>query len=334
MSKFEVLKEADAKASFTSPSKCRKLSRKGIVKKNQNLLRITKLDANGKYSYKFGEKLVEGFKSCSYPGLIVGHGKCSENGDLVPKYMGWLWNVETLGINKVRKGWCPGAIPTPVKEIMNSFLNKNQLEDQENFNCASDSKISTDKAPKASQEDIHATKCELCELNKSRVFKDMETQYDVNDVAEDSREFKSTQRISSKINEHDVTGRRKLSSAKNDKLSINKIEENRTENEAFSNGIDEKFNSKQLIGALNNKSSQMKEAFESDLRSSQNRKTFPSHANKNMSLVGTRKTLGAVPKETTKKQQKSSINDPRKSIKYVITYFLRSFDYFMIKLLI
>ena len=309
MSKFEVLKEGNVKASFISPKKCIKLSRKGIVKKNQNLLRITQLDGNGKYSYKFGEK---------YPGLIVGHDKCSENGDLVPKYMGWMWNVETLGINKVRKGWCPGAIPIPVKEIMKSFLNTNQLKDQENLKCASDSKSTI-----VSEVENHATKCENCELNKRRVFNDMETQYDANDVAEDSREFKSTKRISSKFNEHDMNGRKKSSSSsvKNDKLSISKIEGNKTEDEAFSNGSDEKFNSKQLIGALNNKSSRMKEASQSDWGSLQNRKTFPSHTNKNMSLMGTRKTLGAVPKVMQKKdQQKSLTNDARKSVKYVINY--------------
>lgn len=325
MSKFEVFKEADAKASFTVPKKCKKLSSKGIVNKNQNLLRITKLDGNGKYSYKFGEK---------YPGLIVGHDKCSENGDLVPKYMGWLWNVETLGINKVRKGWCPGAIPTPVKEIMKSFLNTNPMEDQESFKCTNDTKSSVDEASKVSQEDIQSPKCEICELNKKRVFHDMETQYDVEDVAKNLRELKNTQRISSKINEHDarynVTSSKKSSassSAKHDKLSISTLEENKTENESISNGTDEEFNSKQLTGALNNKSSKMKEAFQSVSRSSQNRKTLPSNNSKNMSLVGNRKTLGAVPKETQKKQQKSLVNDAKKSVKYVISCFMGTSDW-------
>lgn len=91
-------------------------SRRDIVKKHGDLVRITQLEGKGKFSYDFGEK---------YPGLIVGHEKCKdgENGGLVPKYMGWLWNIETVGIKNVRKGWCPGAIPEAVKDIMQSFLN-------------------------------------------------------------------------------------------------------------------------------------------------------------------------------------------------------------------
>lgn len=99
------------KESLRSP---RGESTKNIIKKHGDLVRLTQLEGKGKFSYEFGEK---------YPGLIVGHEKCKDSGGLVPKYMGWLWNIETIGINKVRKGWCPGAIPEPVKQIMKSFLN-------------------------------------------------------------------------------------------------------------------------------------------------------------------------------------------------------------------
>lgn len=47
----------------------------------------------GKYSYKFGNR---------YPGVVLGHKTCKADGGAVPPYMGWLWNVEIPGINKVR----------------------------------------------------------------------------------------------------------------------------------------------------------------------------------------------------------------------------------------
>jgi hypothetical protein len=44
-----------------------------------------------RYSYKFGRK---------YPGVVIGHNHDVEV-PRVPSYMGWLWNIKTLGINKV-----------------------------------------------------------------------------------------------------------------------------------------------------------------------------------------------------------------------------------------
>ncbi|KAG5669735.1 hypothetical protein PVAND_000029 [Polypedilum vanderplanki] len=123
---FEVFREGGSGSFSSIHKKCddeEKLTRKQIVEKHGDLVRITQLEGKRKYSYKFGEK---------YPGLIVGHEKCKEDNCLVPKYMGWLWNVESLGMKKVRKGWCPGAIPEPVKEIMNSFLNNNPLNCDQN----------------------------------------------------------------------------------------------------------------------------------------------------------------------------------------------------------
>ena len=105
-------------------------------------------------------------------------------------------------------------------------------------------------------------------------------------------------------------------------MSISRIEENTNENEAFSNGSNEKFNSKELIAALNKKSSGIKKAFQSDLGSHQNRKTFPSNTRKNMNLVVNGKTHGTVPNKIQQKQQKSLINDRDKIVKYVINYFV------------
>lgn len=45
-----------------------------------------------KYSYKFGKK---------HPGVVLGHRNCVGYGGPVPHNMGWLWNVQIPGIEKV-----------------------------------------------------------------------------------------------------------------------------------------------------------------------------------------------------------------------------------------
>lgn len=51
------------------------------------------------------------------PGVIVGHESCKGNDMLVPKDMGWMWNV---GISE--RGWRPGAVRKSVAKIMQLFL--------------------------------------------------------------------------------------------------------------------------------------------------------------------------------------------------------------------
>lgn len=58
-----------------------------------------------------------------HPGIVRGHAICRYNHDLVPKDMGWLWNVEIPGISKVRRGWRPGAVMNSVAKIMKLHLN-------------------------------------------------------------------------------------------------------------------------------------------------------------------------------------------------------------------
>lgn len=54
----------------------------------------------------------------------MGHKSCQNDALLVPKNMGWLWNVEIPGITKIRRGWKPGAVPKPVATMMKHFLRK------------------------------------------------------------------------------------------------------------------------------------------------------------------------------------------------------------------
>lgn len=52
----------------------------------------------------------------------MGHECCQDGGFLVPKNMGWLWNVGTHGMPSIRRGWRPGAIKKSVAKIMKKFL--------------------------------------------------------------------------------------------------------------------------------------------------------------------------------------------------------------------
>lgn len=103
MTSFKVIRENESFASVNAKCDEKKITRKNIVRKHGDLVRMTQIEGKEKFSYKFGDK---------YPGLIVGHEKCKDKDGncIVPKYMGWLWNIETLGIKKVRKGWCPGKL--------------------------------------------------------------------------------------------------------------------------------------------------------------------------------------------------------------------------------
>lgn len=57
-------------------------------------------------------------------GIVLGHENCQSDTLLVPKNMGWLWNVEIPGITSIRRGWKPGAVPKPVARMMKQFLRK------------------------------------------------------------------------------------------------------------------------------------------------------------------------------------------------------------------
>lgn len=182
--------------------------RKKIVKKRGEFVRITQVD-NKKYAHGFGEK---------YPGLIVGHDSCKGSSGMVPKYMGWLWNVETLGINKVRKGWCPGAISKPINEIMQQFLNPYPCQNQNNFcgnqnesNKSSDMSVhdlnqnSEDKGINIKSKELI---CKKCQCKEGR---DMDTQYDINDVGgiiqnyEISRNTESTDQKGATLNNDNLS---------------------------------------------------------------------------------------------------------------------------------
>lgn len=63
----------------------------------------------------------KGLKVKNY-GVVKGHKDCNGDSFLVPKNMGWLWNIKNPGINKIRRGWKPGAVPKSVARLMNHFL--------------------------------------------------------------------------------------------------------------------------------------------------------------------------------------------------------------------
>lgn len=57
-----------------------------------------------------------------HPGVILGHKLCQGSSLLVPKNMGWLWNVGISGLPTFRRGWRPGAVKKPVARIMKFYL--------------------------------------------------------------------------------------------------------------------------------------------------------------------------------------------------------------------
>lgn len=64
------------------------------LRRKSNIKRMAKrrISTKSRYFHCFGNKKV---------GLLKGHSECTKDRGLVPKNMGWLWNVPTLGINKV-----------------------------------------------------------------------------------------------------------------------------------------------------------------------------------------------------------------------------------------
>lgn len=64
-------------------------------KTNNELLQVTKLENQSKTDGTNGK----------YPGIVIGKETCEGSNGMVPKYIGWLWNVEALGVTNVQKGW-------------------------------------------------------------------------------------------------------------------------------------------------------------------------------------------------------------------------------------
>lgn len=64
-------------------------------KMNNELLQVTKHENQNKSTKSNGK----------YPGIVIGNETCEGSNGMVPKYIGWLWNVEALGVTNVQKGW-------------------------------------------------------------------------------------------------------------------------------------------------------------------------------------------------------------------------------------
>ncbi|XP_055640530.1 uncharacterized protein LOC129777946 [Toxorhynchites rutilus septentrionalis] len=113
----EIIKPAKIEKNLPKPadleSGCLSLTAAQIRKNQRKLLRHIKKQNAGKYSYQYGNR---------YPGIVAGHRECIIPGKPVPPHMGWLWNTITLGIGKIRRGWRPGAVRQPIKELMQHFL--------------------------------------------------------------------------------------------------------------------------------------------------------------------------------------------------------------------
>ncbi|CAH1388541.1 unnamed protein product [Nezara viridula] len=100
-------KAPDEKAS--SPAK------PALTKKEQKVK--AKVRASNIYEYTAG----------MYPGIHVGHKYCVRPLRLVPKTMGWLWNVSDLGgALKPGRGWRPGAVRRNVNNLLKEWRTANK----------------------------------------------------------------------------------------------------------------------------------------------------------------------------------------------------------------
>ncbi|XP_058055724.1 uncharacterized protein LOC131207132 [Anopheles bellator] len=84
-----------------------------IRKHHSTFLRKVAEQNRSRYSYRFGKRP---------PGIVAGHKACMKQEVRVPPYMGWRWNIATLGIGKHRPGWRPGAVRKPILMLMQHFL--------------------------------------------------------------------------------------------------------------------------------------------------------------------------------------------------------------------
>ncbi|KAF6205599.1 hypothetical protein GE061_019772 [Apolygus lucorum] len=84
-----------------------------------------------------------------YPGMVIGHKNCVPVIRLVPKRMGWLWNIKDAdGFMKPGRGWRPGSIQTNVMKVM------------DNVKTTTNKQSKDKKAVKATRSDHHPRKAE------------------------------------------------------------------------------------------------------------------------------------------------------------------------------
>ncbi|CAO1426544.1 unnamed protein product [Diamesa tonsa] len=109
----------------TECNKKRKLKKKDCCEDDPPLEKcnkIKKTQAQFKRAMKTRGKNYEFINK--NPGVILNHRDCQGNDQLVPKTMGWLWNVKNPGINKILKGWRPGAVPRKISNIIKKHYNQ------------------------------------------------------------------------------------------------------------------------------------------------------------------------------------------------------------------
>ncbi|XP_052863414.1 uncharacterized protein LOC128270052 [Anopheles cruzii] len=94
-------------------AKAHPLTAAQIRKHHSKFLRKVGEQNRSRYSYRFGKRPS---------GIVAGHKGCMKQEVLVPPYMGWRWNIATLGIGKHRPGWRPGAVRKPIMMLMQHFL--------------------------------------------------------------------------------------------------------------------------------------------------------------------------------------------------------------------
>lgn len=79
--------------------------------------------------------------------------------------MGWLWNVENVGISQIRRGWRPGAVSKRVAQMMAYFLGKEcdePAEGKDSAKAMNEKPTSTLKVEKKSGE-FRITLNQLCD---------------------------------------------------------------------------------------------------------------------------------------------------------------------------
>lgn len=77
-------------------------------------LKVAKLDKNKKFFYRFGNE---------NPGLVIGNENCGGAEEFAPKYIGWLWKVDSVGILALKTPCIPKDILKQLEETMKKLLN-------------------------------------------------------------------------------------------------------------------------------------------------------------------------------------------------------------------
>lgn len=181
-----------SKTNFEQNSACEHPCVSKCTTNQLQLLKVAKLDERKKFFYRFGN---------DNPGLVLGDESCKGVEGFQTKYIGWLWRVESLGVEGLKAGCIPKDIlqqlQTTMKKLLNPLCEENvnrrtKCESNENKESSNDTNGSSDEDDfsdkpvpiETSEEqspDAEAERNQSQRDSSELSSKDAQTQYDLND---------------------------------------------------------------------------------------------------------------------------------------------------------